>query len=604
MVTIQKPTIAKLFLASIIALYASVFPSFTVQAQTTPDPGECKIISMGFNNGGYYGLPIGNDGVPGTISLSASDFQATGLKADANNLLIDTGTNVKARMPSTLNVTTENCKNKKLTLKISGTNGYLNANKFNCCTEDFAPTADSFSFTYDVGEDNCIAYGQDVQNFLTSGAGPYALIFLPALAPTLIYGATASYVGQQLLDAHYDCKHAAVILDTATGTAVPVANAQKNLLYFQCIDNRAGVSVATRCNEGNITNSGDDGWRRTGFTNVSFYNIAGEQITGTETDYNTDSPCYDATLNNGTGGYKPGCNALLAPLPGLTFVDSNMGVGQYINIIIRVAIGILTAIAVVVFIVIGIQYMTVGSVTGKIDARKKMLNVLLGLLVALGMFVILSTINPNLLNLEPNIEDVSLTALGDDNAPDIVPGQGGSKSLNEIAQITGIYCPQTGGKAELPKIIASVQQNASKFMYSQPGRGKVCSDNGKLCTDCSFTTTQIILKCAGINTVKGTRTVNIFKPGNNQMTAITKDSIKRQGSDIYVNNTKLEVGDLLGWSINDNGVAGHIVMYAGNGKSIESYGPDGNQNTILTTNIDGLYWKSENRYWFKWFIRP
>lgn len=409
MFKVNKTSIAKIFLASVIAMIGSLVPSFAVHAETTPDQGECKILSIGFNNGGYYGLSVAN-GVPETIDMSASNFQATGLAADPNNLLLDTGSNVSARMPSTLNVTTENCKNKKLTLKISGTNGYLNANKFNCCKEEFAPTADTFSFTYNVGEDNCIAYGQDVQNFLTSGAGPYALIALPALLPYVVYAAVGTYGAQQLLNAHYDCKHAAVITDTATGTAIPVESSTKNLLYFQCIDNRANVSVATRCNEGNVFTNGDDGWRRTGFTNVNFYNVAGEQITGTETDYNTDSPCYDATLNGGTGGYTPGCNALLAPLPGLTHVTADIGIGQYINIIIRVAIGLLTAIAVIMLIVEGLRYMTIGSINGKYDARKRIVQILLGLLVALGMFVILSTINPNLLNLEPNIDDVSIQA--------------------------------------------------------------------------------------------------------------------------------------------------------------------------------------------------
>lgn len=118
----------------------------------------------------------------------------------------------------------------------------------------------------------------------------------------------------------------------------------------------------------------------------------------------TSSPCYDAKA----GAMMEQCNALLAPLPGLTKVDSSVSLGEYVNIIVRIGIGLVIVAAVVSMIISGFEYMTAAATGTKANAKKKLLNAVLGMLVALGMFTILTTINPNLINLQPGISAVSI----------------------------------------------------------------------------------------------------------------------------------------------------------------------------------------------------
>ena len=96
---------------------------------------------------------------------------------------------------------------------------------------------------------------------------------------------------------------------------------------------------------------------------------------------------------------------LLAPLPNpeggeLSNIDvsGDNALGQYLNIIIKLAIGLAAVLAVVMIVMGGIQYMTTELVSGKEDGKRRITNAVLGLLVALGAWLILYTINPNLLS--------------------------------------------------------------------------------------------------------------------------------------------------------------------------------------------------------------
>ena len=98
---------------------------------------------------------------------------------------------------------------------------------------------------------------------------------------------------------------------------------------------------------------------------------------------------------------------LLAPIGDLTEVRSSggtcpgnpempNGIGCYLNIIFKVAIGLCAALAVIMIVVGGIQYMGNESVFGKTEAKSRIFSAILGLLIALGAFAILNTINPAL----------------------------------------------------------------------------------------------------------------------------------------------------------------------------------------------------------------
>ena len=116
---------------------------------------------------------------------------------------------------------------------------------------------------------------------------------------------------------------------------------------------------------------------------------------------------------------------LLAPLPGLgTSVDTTKGVGDYLNTIIRVIIGFMAVLAVVMMVVGGIQYMVSNIAGEKASAKSRMTNAIFGLVLALSSYMILNTINPNLVNLKIGITSTSIqnfdnTAQGQDGNPNV-----------------------------------------------------------------------------------------------------------------------------------------------------------------------------------------
>lgn len=109
---------------------------------------------------------------------------------------------------------------------------------------------------------------------------------------------------------------------------------------------------------------------------------------------------------------------LLAPLP----CDNNMPgcvngelktfdpavdkpLGSYLNIMIRIFIGICAVLAMAMIVVGGLEYMTSELVSSKESGRHKMTGALLGLVLALGSYALLNTINPDLLKSDVEIEN-------------------------------------------------------------------------------------------------------------------------------------------------------------------------------------------------------
>src|SRR3989338_233202 len=111
---------------------------------------------------------------------------------------------------------------------------------------------------------------------------------------------------------------------------------------------------------------------------------------------------------------------LLAPLPNpeggeLSNIDvsGDNALGKYLNVIIKLAIGLAAVLAVVLIVMGGIQYMTTELVSGKEDGKRRITNAVLGLLVALGAWLILFTINPDLLKTELKIETTTIQYVED-----------------------------------------------------------------------------------------------------------------------------------------------------------------------------------------------
>jgi|GEM_PF-995625 len=239
---------------------------------------------------------------------------------------------------------------------------------------------------------------------------------------------------------------------------------------------------------------------------------------------------------------------LLAPLPGLTEIntepttDNPCPFGTYLNLMIKIFLGICAVLAMIMIVWGGIQYMTSDLASSKEEGKKYITNAVLGLILALGSYAILNTLNPDLLNicLDKSMSAVSITIEGDTDEP-----IGGTNVLP-----TGIVC--SGGRSNIPNIAKSF---ANKMTYKMGAKG-VAGPNNTIMLDCSGFT-NYVLKCAGVPFVNG-GTASIFN-GAEKVTSISGDK---------VNNKQLKVGDLVGWKAGDitRNKYGHVMVYIGDGQ--------------------------------------
>ncbi len=135
----------------------------------------------------------------------------------------------------------------------------------------------------------------------------------------------------------------------------------------------------------------------------------------------TLSPVFYVEAQPPTPPATPGTEyKLLAPLPN----PNNSGtleeyfnpadptgaaLGKYLNMMIKLIIGISAVLAVVMIVIGGMEYMTSELISSKEAGKKKIQEALLGLLIALGAWALLNTINPDLLNTNVTIGQATIT---------------------------------------------------------------------------------------------------------------------------------------------------------------------------------------------------
>jgi hypothetical protein len=235
--------------------------------------------------------------------------------------------------------------------------------------------------------------------------------------------------------------------------------------------------------------------------------------------------------------------------------------GRYLNILIRIFIGLCAVLAVIMIVIGGIEYMTSELISSKEAGKDRIREALLGLLLALGAYTLLNTINPDLLRTNVDIAGATLDVeirdidIGPEN---LDPGvQYKSIGRGDLTSL-GIQC-NGGGPAAMPAIAQSFIGHSS---YDQNRRNTV--SGGIAYIDCSSFVSQVYT-CAGLPNPGGT-TVGIFNHSE-QVTSKSADGT-------VINGIPLKVGDLLGHPDPDGmgGKPGHVVMYIGNGQIIDTLG--------------------------------
>lgn len=247
---------------------------------------------------------------------------------------------------------------------------------------------------------------------------------------------------------------------------------------------------------------------------------------------------------------------LLAPLPvfGSIFNASGKSFGDYLSIMFTFFVSFAGVLAVVMLIFGGIQYMSTDAVTGKEEGLGKMQQAIWGLLIVLASYVILNTVNPNLVKFNFAIQGQTIEIEGDTNDPIT-----NATSFIQTTQSLGIMCPQSGGLASIPQIASSF---SGKTTYQMGGKGTQIQNNTVL-LDCSGYVNRV-LQCAGVSFVNG-GTSSIFT-GAESVTSLTNTT---------VNGITLKNGDLLGWKAGGGEKNGHVLIYVGGGKVMDSHGPAG-----------------------------
>lgn len=329
---------------------------------------------------------------------------------------------------------------------------------------------------------------------------------------------------------------------------------------------------------------------------ISDTSVDGQQnsVTLDQGDMPTDpaTTCTDESGKPIAGCYKiyDGLASILDKIgQKITVVTGAESLGGFFNGIFALIIGIGGICAVIMIMYYGYRYIFTrqqGKSSEMDSAKQGLFKAVIGFLLLLSIYVILRTINPDMLRLVPRI-DTSAFDTGGDTPDPLTPQQ--VQNIQQNASQYAIMCPGSGGAAALPSI---AQSFVGKVTYRFGAKGSTCPGN-TLCFDCSGYVSAVYA-CAGLPN-PGWGTANIFS-GTTAIASITN---------LTVNNSPLGVGDLIGWvkgslTAGKAERAGHVVMYIGNGKTIEATSGNGGKSAGKGVQIqDAGVYGQRLKFWKK-----
>ena len=177
---------------------------------------------------------------------------------------------------------------------------------------------------------------------------------------------------------------------------------------------------------------------------------------------------------------------LLEPLPGMGGTGVGPGVGVYLQSIYKIGLGIAGILAVVMITIGGVMYMTTEAVGGKSDAKNKINNAIIGLILALSSFLLLKTINPAFISSELSLTPVPGPPIVDPDPLDkMYSGMCRPFPLSSVSQLCwgdsqgdctthcNSLCPSEKISEECKKVAGSSNWRGSCYLPTTMGEVKI-----------------------------------------------------------------------------------------------------------------------------------
>jgi len=171
--------------------------------------------------------------------------------------------------------------------------------------------------------------------------------------------------------------------------------------------------------------------------------------------------------------------SLSVSLGGITQVQ---GIGGYISAVYQWLLGAVAVFAVIIIMVGGIQYMLAGgSSSGVTEAKKRIFGALIGIFILLGAYLILNTVNPQLLSLKlpalPKVRSIQMPGGGQTCENYFERGYKITVEDFEIKDLVGRSCGEEG------------------IMIEGPDGDPLSGDDACMFTTCVNPTGQVIAQC-------------------------------------------------------------------------------------------------------------
>ncbi|MFA6524472.1 MAG: D-alanyl-D-alanine carboxypeptidase family protein [Candidatus Paceibacterota bacterium] len=139
------------------------------------------------------------------------------------------------------------------------------------------------------------------------------------------------------------------------------------------------------------------------------------------------------------------------------------GFAGYLNMMIQIFIGIAAVLSMIMIVMGGIEYMTSELVSGKNEGKERITHAILGLILALGSYAILNTLNPDLLNVGlSKLEQATLTI---DPETELAPWEGTSNLTSPTGTCKEGYTNiTTYGSPTKINVCKSISENSQKML--------------------------------------------------------------------------------------------------------------------------------------------